>query len=267
MIEVTFDESSGGALKCARAYSEELKKSNVVCLGVMADIGDISKPMFGKYRAALLCEMLYQKQWGADPEMECSLKRLGRVYAGEFARLKRGLENGEPVRVWVSGAPHSLCGLLWLSAGLAKYKAEVYAAELPKVLIKGEVLTRFSDWGECEPEFFAERAAFSRRMEQTELKANAMEWQRLATENSPLRAVITDRVTSVPASFYDFLIWKYLGNSPIKEAVLIGKILGENRLGVGDWWYAHRIEHFIRQKRIVILEDNERKYPRVIARA
>ncbi len=264
MIEVTFGESSSGALKYARAYSEELKKSDVVCLGVMADIGDISKPMFGEYRAALLCKMLYQKRWGTDLETERELKRLGRVYAGEFARLKLGLENGEPVRVWVSDAPYSLCGLLWLSGVLVKYKAEVYAAELPKFLVKGGVLVKFTDWGECEPEFFAERAAFSRKMEQIELKANAMEWQKLVRENSPLRAVISGRVTSVPASFYDFLIWKYLGGSPINEAVLIGKILGDNQLGVGDWWYAQRIDHFIRKGKIAVVKDSGRKYARVI---
>lgn len=266
MIEVTFSDSAGGGLKCVRAYSEELKNSDVVCLDVMADIGNILEPMFGEYRAKLIYKMLYQEQWGRDIEAKFELKRLGNVYAKEYERLKRGLEKGVPVRVWCDGTSASMCGLLWLSDVLSKCSAEVYAVELPKYSIKGKTLTRFTSWGECEPEFFAERLSFSRKMERIELKANAFEWQRLVEENAPLRAVITDRVVSVSASFYDFLIWKYLGDSPIKEAMLIGKILGENQLGVGDCWYAQRIEHFIRKGKIAVVEDNTKKYARIISR-
>lgn len=267
MTEILFGDSAAGGLKCARAHSDELKNNDIVCLGVMADIGDISKPMFGKYRAELLCKMLYQEQWGADPEMEEELKRLGGHYAKEAAKVKRALERGEPVRVWVSGAPYSMCGMLWLSGLLAKHKAEVYAVGLPKLSANGNTLTMYNDWGECEPEYFVKCLPLSRRVSQIELSANAMEWVKLKKDNSPLRAVINGRITSVPASFYDFLIWKYLGDTPITEAMLIGKILGENQLGVGDWWYAQRLEHFISNGRIAVAEDNKRKYARVIVRA
>lgn len=267
MIDVLFGDSAAGGLKCARAYSEELK-NEVACLGFMADIGDISISMFGKYRAELLCKMLYQKQWGTDPDMENELKQLGRHYTKEAAKVKRALERGEPVRVWVSSAPYSMCGMLWLSGLLAKYKVEVYAVELARFNAEnapqnGAFVIRNS-WGECEPEEFENALPAARRVMQTELLANSMEWGRLRNENAPLRTVINGRVTSVPASFYDFLIWKYLGNSPINEAMLIGKILGENQLGVGDWWYAQRIDHYIRKGKIAVLEDNEQKYARVI---
>lgn len=267
MIDVLFGDSAAGGLKCARACSEELK-NEVACLGFMTDIGDISETMFGEYRAGLICKMLYREQWDADPEMENELKHLGRYYTKEAAKVKHALERGEPVRVWVSSAPYSMCGMLWLSGLLAKYKAEVYAVELARFNKEdapqnGTFVIRNS-WGECEPEEFANALPFARQVTQTELLANSMEWRRLRSENAPLRAVINGRVTSVPASFYDFLIWKYLGNLPINEAMLIGKILGENQLGVGDWWYAQRIDHFIRKGKIAVLGDNEQKYARVI---
>lgn len=265
MIDILFGDSAAGGLKCAREYSEELK-NEVYCLGFMADIGDISGSMFTEFRANLLCKMLYQEQWGADPEMEDALNSLGAHYTKEAAKVKRAVKRGEAVRVWVSSAPYSMCGMLWLSGLLAKYKAEVYAVELPKISVNDNSLTRSTGWGECEPEYFVKCLPLARRVSQIELSANAMEWQRLKKENSPLRAVITDRVVSVPASFYDFLIWKYLGNKPINEAMLIGRILGENQLGVGDWWYAQRIEHYIKKGRILVIDDNEQKYARVIVR-
>jgi hypothetical protein len=45
---------------------------------------------------------------------------------------------------------------------------------------------------------------------------------------------------------------------------LIGDILGQVTIGVGDWWYAARIEHFIRQGKIKVVEDSENKYARLI---
>lgn len=47
---------------------------------------------------------------------------------------------------------------------------------------------------------------------------------------------------------------------------LIGDILGQVPIGVGDWWYAARIEHFIRQGKIKVVEDSENKYARLIKR-
>ena len=92
----------------------------------------------------------------------------------------------------------------------------------------------------------------------------ASEWSELVSDNSPLRAVVNGRLAGVPEDFYDFLIWKRLTRRPVKQARLIGDILGYYQLSVGDWWYAKRIEHFIRQGRICIAEDSKNKYARMI---
>ena len=62
-------------------------------------------------------------------------------------------------------------------------------------------------------------------------------------------------------------IWKKLTYKPVKEARLIGDILGNFQIGMGDWWFAKRIEYFIQQDKIKVLEDSENKYARVICRA
>lgn len=60
-------------------------------------------------------------------------------------------------------------------------------------------------------------------------------WNDLVKDNSPLRAVINGTVLGVPEDFYDFQIWKELTHKPIKEARLIGDILGHSQISVGDW--------------------------------
>ena len=98
-----------------------------------------------------------------------------------------------------------------------------------------------------------------------ELRRYAVLWQELVEEGSPLRAVVNGRVVGVPEDFYDFLIWKRLTRTPIKEARLIGDILGYYPIGVGDAWYAGRINRLIAEGKICVLEDEfQREYARVI---
>lgn len=97
-----------------------------------------------------------------------------------------------------------------------------------------------------------------------EIRMYAEMWGELVLENAPLRAVVNGTVLSVSEDFYDFIIWNRLTEKPVKECRLIGDILGQVPIGIGDWWYAARIEHFIRQGRIKAVEDSKNKYARLI---
>lgn len=264
MIEVVFGESEAGAIKAA--IQSEKTEHDVICLGFALDIGDIQKPVEGEYRAKLLYSLLYQKQWGADREMKSELKRLGEKYAEELARLRVYLDKGEPIRIRYSLAPYSLCGLMWLCSELNGSRSSVSAIRLPQVTIQGDTAVTYSSWGEVEPNGLGRFLDWERVLSATEIAAYAQQWAKLKYENAPLRAVVNGSAVSVPASFYDFLIFKDLGDRPIREAQLIGKILNENQLGIGDWWYALRIDRLIAQKRIKIIENSPRKYERLIAK-
>lgn len=265
MIEILFGESEAGAMKIA-LRREKRVESDVICLPLMLDIGDISQSVSGKYRRNLIYKMLYREQWGADEEMKAEMKALGNTYSSELKRLNEYLKKGETLRIWYSSAPYSLCGMMWLCSNIwrFKYKCGVYAVELPKLEIRGDCAVSFSSWDETEPEKFAEFAENQRRLPLPELRKYAFDWERLVAENAPLRAVVSGSVISVPVGFYDFLIRKYMDDKPVRQAVLIGRILGENPLGVGDWWYAMRIEHLIGSGRIKIVEDSDKKYARII---
>ncbi len=263
MIEVLFGESEAGAMKIA-LHRENGLGSDIVYLPLLLDIGDISQPVLSKSRRDLIYKMLYQEQWCADKEMKSSLKALDNAYSQELIRLKEYLKSGETLRIWHSDAPYSICGMMWLCGKLRGYKGEVYVVKLPRLIVKGDTAVEYSGWGEVEPHMFAEMLPSQRRLSQAEIQANAFRWDELKRENAPLRAVVNGSVISVPDNFYDFLIWKYLGEEPIREVELIGQILGKNQLGIGDWWYAARIDKYIETHHIEIVENSYKKYERIL---
>ena len=264
MIEILFGESEAAALKTA--IQSEKSENDVICLGFALDIGDIQKPVTGEYRSKLLYSLLYQKQWGADRQMKSELKSLGDTYSKELLRLRGHLESGEPIRIRYSSAPYSLCGMMWLCSELQECKNTVSAVSLPRVTVRGNTTVIYSSWGDVEPSGLGLFHDWERVLSPAEITAYARHWEKLKYENAPLRAVVNGSLVSVPANFYDFLIFKNFGDRPIREAQLIGKILGENQLGVGDWWYARRIDKLIEQNRVKIIENSPRKYERLIAK-
>ncbi len=134
MIEVLFGDSEAGAMK--EALRSGKLGTDAVCLGFALDVGDIKKPVTDEYRAKLLCKLLYQEQWGADIEMKRELKRLGNVYSDQLNKLADYLKNGEQIRIWYSGAPYSICGLMWLCETLREYAhtREIFAAKLREIV-------------------------------------------------------------------------------------------------------------------------------------
>lgn len=294
MIEVLFGESEAGSMKAAKCkviggktdgptavWTSGKKKfskkefsgwiqgtsEEVICLGFMLDIGDIREAVDSQYRKDLIYSLYAQDQWGKDSEADAELKRVADVYANEMIRLKKYLESEESIRIWYSDAPYSRCGFYSLCTVLQKYENEIYAVKLPEYSVRENFIVMHHSWNEVAAEEFAAFLPYETKVSQKELRMYAGLWNDLVEDNSPLRAMVNGRVVGVPEDFYDFLIWKRLTKEPVKEARLIGDILGKYQIGIGDWWYAKRIEYFIRQGEIKVAEDSENKYARMICRA
>lgn len=294
MIEVLFGESEAGSMKAAKnkivagsvngpvsVWMAGKKKppekafagwvegtaSEVICLGFMLDVGNIREQVDSLYRKELIYSMYAQNQWGQDEEMENELRKAGDVYAEELHRLEGFLDDGEAVRIWYSDAPYSRCGFYSLCQLLQKYDNEVHAVRLPEHVVREKSIILYKNWGEVSAEEFGGFLSCEKELSKEEVHMYAVLWNELAEDNSPLRAVVNGRVIGVPEDFYDFLIWERLTDKPVREARLIGDILGCSRISVGDYWYARRIEHYIRQGKILIAEDSESKYARMICSA
>ena len=287
MIEILFGESEAASMKAAKnkiiigAVSGptsvwvagkktppkkpftgwvEGTAQEVICLGFMMDVGNIKEPADSLYRKELLYSMYAQNQW----EQEEELKKVGDVYAKELHRLKRFLDHGETVRIWYSDAPYSRCGFYHLCQVLENYQNEIRVVKLPEYIVRKKSITAYKNWGEIAAEEFAGFLSYEKNLSKEEVHMYAILWSALVKDNSPLRAVINGRLLGVPEDFYDFQIWSKLTHKPVKQARLIGDILCYFELSVGDWWYAKRIEHFIQQGKIRVVEDSERKYARMI---
>ena len=293
MIEILFGESEAGSMKAAKnkvvigsvngptAVWAAGKKTppkkpfagwiegtaeEVICLGFMLDIGNIKEPVDSLYRKDLIYSMYAQNQWEQDEEMEKELKGLGDVYANELMRLKIFLDNGETVRIWYSDAPYSRCGFYSLCQILKEYENEISVVKLPEYITREKEIVSYQSWSEVSAEEFAGFLSYEKSLSREEVRMYAALWSELVEDNTPLRAVVNGKVLSVPDDFYDFLIWKWLKDVPLKEARLIGNILGYSQIGIGDWWYARRIEYYIEQGKICVIEDLEYKYARIICK-
>lgn len=265
LIEVLFGESEAGSMKIAKNKYNFEDEDKVICLGFMMDIGDIKENADSPYRRNLIHSFFAQDQWGGEEEVNRECRNAGDVYCSEMNRLLQYLEQGEAVRAWYSNAPYSICGFYHLCSLLQHYENEIWVVKLPEYeLRKDGTVILYNHWGEVFPEVFEQYLPYEKKLCETELNMYIWEWAKLQEDNSPLRAVVNGRLLGVPEDFYDFLIWKRITKKPETEARLIGDILGDNQIGMGDWWYARRIDQLIDQRKIRIVEDSEKKYARLI---
>lgn len=236
----------------------------VICLGFLLDIGDIREAVTSTYRKRLICSLYNQNQWGQDEDLEQELYEAVDKYESELLRLKDYLEQGEAVRIWYSDAPYSRCGFYHICHLLSQYENEVRVVKLPECMVRDNCVINYSNWGEVAAEEFAGFLSYEKILSKEEIHMYALEWTDQVNENSPLRAVINGKLIGVPEDFYDFRIWQRITDKPEKEARIIGDILGTSQIGVGDWWYAKRIEYHIQQGNIRVAKDSENKYARLI---
>ena len=291
MVEVLFGESEAASMKTAKNRSGAGKADGptavwfagkkrplerehiswswiegtgkeVICLGFMLDIGDIKETIDSKYRKNLIYSMYAYGQEDAGTDKTC--REMGERCCREMNRLRDFLKKGEEVRVWYSEAPYSMCGFYHLCSILKNYGNQVQVVKLPGYQVRGKTITAYSGWGDVAAEEFAGFLPLEKTLSLEEIRMNASVWNQLIEENSPLRAVVNGRLTGVPESFYDFLIWKQMTKQPVKEARLIGNIIGRGQIGAGDGWYAKRIDFFIEQGIIEVIEDCDNKYARII---
>ena len=286
MIEVLFAESEAASMRAAKStviYSKidgptsvfiagkkkppekehsgwlEGNAGDVVCFGYRLDIGNIQEDIEGHYRKNLIFSLL-------NMENEKETQDYADSYM-QMQKLKIYLEAGESIRIWYSDAPYSRCGLYHLCNILNCYENEIYLVKLPEYVVHGKTICFYKNWGEVAAEEFAGFLSGERIVSKEEFRMYASLWNELVEDNSPLRAIVNGKMIGVPEDFYDFMILNRITTKPIKECRLIGDIIGHNQASIGDWWYAKRIQHFIEEGLIKVLEDAEKPYARLICLA
>ena len=91
-------------------------------------------------------------------------------------------------------------------------------------------------------------------------------WVNLKEEKSTLRAIVNGKVIGVPEDFYDHLIRKEIPDGEFIMGLLIGEILGKHPLGVGDWWYAKRINKMIEERELMVVQEKRKHIVKYLKR-
>lgn len=286
MLEVVFSGSAKGAMKVAKNYKKEnmlngaigyigkkpskkeLEKQfegeaiggsskDVVCIGFNLDIGDIACGIDSAER-----KKEFTRVFGSVSFKDSEIERFFSSQREDFKKLLSAAESGEHIRVWKSNAPFSACAFAFLCDALRNIECKISIISLPEYWERSDNTIQSSvDWGEISPGQFYRFLPLEREISNIEKHVQSRLWNDLKAENAPLRALVNGRLISVPEDFYDHIIIKNIPDREFVMAQLIGTILGKYPLGVGDGWYALRINKMIAENKLEIVADKDPSHP------
>lgn len=254
MLEVVFSDSVAGAMRIAFAHKNPVGSAaaasfiNIINLPLALSVGTINEAGIGPEREKAISLLM-----GTFPSIAFQVVNgILNTAHKSYDMLVEQVQKGEPIRVWVSREPDTVCGLYWLMEQLLPLgleKLDVTLVELPEwERTPDGCIVRYTGWGEIEPYRFGKMALLGKKLPADYLFSLANHWKELQQENASLRAVLNGKLVSVPDSLYDIFILRELEKQEdeFNEAQLVGQVLGKYQLGIGDGWIALRIEQFIR---------------------
>ena len=238
--------------------------ADVYGFGLALSIGDISENE-PDIRRKQVMEWLYS----IYPDHE------GHQAAGELLhRAKENLKTvrsraaeGEALRVWYSNQPDELCGMYWLMAQLDPLKENcgpISLVRLPEWEVdENDNIVRKSGWGDIPPGEWHRYLPLEGPAPQVFIRSCATHWQTLQSENAPLRAMLNGQLISAPETLYDDFITREIAAEGVEfqEAMIVGRVLGKYKLGIGDAWVALRIEEMIRKGILEPVNDSPEDAP------
>lgn len=262
MTEVLFGEGEAESMRYAKQNGTmpDEADNEVICLGFMLDIGNISKGIKTSSRKRLPVEMLAGTEYEKNNTgflTSMSAKDKENLYISQWDKLMSILKSGKSIRIWYSNLPYSLCGLYQLCTALVYYPTQVTVIKIPEYNIVGNSMTIANGWDVIQPENFCNYLSYERKLTKMEITYFSSEWKRLEVENKKLRAVVSGKLMSVREDFYDFLILDAISDEAENEIRFIGRILAKNQIGVGEWWLKKRIEVLISEGVIEVIYNSQ----------
>lgn len=257
-----------------RAVPMEGSIQDIFCFPLCLSVGDISEERPGPLREQALKSISTGARFGANEEWEKEEIRRRVREAGEaLDTVCSRILAGEAARIWYSDQPDERCGLSWFLDQLARRPGTcgpLYAVKLPEweERADGSVVSAWA-WGEMPSEEWSRHIHRQELLSPAVCRCHQFQWKELKEENSPLRAVVSRRLMSVPADFYDGFLRRELAaqEGPVREWSLIVGVLSRG-LGLGDGWLAGRIEGMIQRGEVSVVRPDEpdRPYSRLLQR-
>lgn len=241
----------------------EGKREDIINLPLAMSVGHISQTGIGTEREEAISLLT-----GTFPDIASQVvEEILDTARKSYDVLLKQVQNGEPIRVWASREPDTMCGLYWLMEQLRPIGFEtldVMLVELPEWEKRPDgCIVQYTGWGEMEPYRFGEMALLGKKLPVNLLRSLANRWLELQQENATLRAVLNGKLVSAPESLYDTFILRELEKqeNEFNEARLVGQVLGKYQLGIGDAWIALRIEQFIKDGLLIPITAPEPDAP------
>ena len=238
--------------------------ADIYGFGLELSIGDISENVPGVERLKAL-EWLYSIY--PNDEGEEAAGTLQGSVKSTLDEIFSRMDRGEDLRIWHSSNPDEACGLHWFMDRLyqmGRPYGQIYLVELPRWEVdeSGDI-TQKNSWGEVGPSEWAQYLPLQKAAPQSFIQECARCWQSLQKENAPLRAVLNGRLVSVSEAIYDdFIISEIEKEAKIfDEVMIIGRVLGNYQLGIGDAWVAHRIEKMIQEGKLISVTQADKDMP------
>lgn len=284
MIEIVFSGTAYGGLTVATSSHPENKKivkqdakqhGGGVKIkpmetpeGILApfefqwDIGYLDKPEDGEYRMKIPASLYYGHHVRLHPEDEVELLEEGEQNLKTLKALKVLAKKGKSFRIWYGSSAMEMSGFYYICNILKDYEVEVYAVELPNLFTIGEKTKQISSWGMVQTYEFGYLVENQRLLSKDELIYISSLWDELVEENMPLRAVISNRLVSVPAEFYDSLILGCFIGNVTKENIWVSEVMSLT-LGIACGFVEQRIWEMGKQGIITLVQDGENMSDRI----
>jgi hypothetical protein len=220
---------------------------DVFAFGLGLDMGDIADGAFSPRRTTFLQRLYgaYPCSDGPDPAVQLVQKAQ--------TTLRQVLDRaaqGEALRLWVAAHPADCCAFCWLMEqleSLDEAPGTLQVVCMPLWRERDGTAVSYVDWGELGPGEWGQFLSLAQELPSPIRHAAAVRWKALQSENAPLRVLLNGHLVSVDADFYDPFLKREIAAAPdeFSEAQVIGRLLGQYQLGIGDLLAAERIEAMI----------------------
>ena len=251
------------ARRRAEAVPVDYESNDVIALLGDLNEGPIAGGLMSEARKEVVRAWLCFSPHGDAPASEADLEHYWQACQTDLQALLTRAAAGEPVRIWCDFTPGSRCGLHAAAALLEEAPCEITVVEPPELETNGSV-TRRAALGERGPCEMGALLKYERPLPAAERHALAARWRTLQAENAPLRAVVDGQLCSVPADFYDTAILSKAPAGNFLTAQLIGKVLSECNLGIGDQLIYRRIERLVKAGKLTQVTQGSGPYEDIL---
>lgn len=242
IIHVCFSASAMGNLK--RSMKQGLIKENrVINLiddlsnGPINDLSNINK------------RILWQTKITQD---HLSTKQMELNYYNFYNDIKN-IEN-EDIYIWYGENSMELCGLFYTLTLLKDRINNIFTVNISKEIYgdneTNETIIMHSWVGEVPPERLKWFNNKKEKLEMINFNHYKNLWLKLKQENSNLRIISNNNLSSVPEDYFDNLIFHYTNNTYVNIISIIGNVLINIDNYTSDAFISWRISELIKQNKI-----------------